>query len=227
MKIKLFLFSAILFAACSFENSGISNSVNTKTLCPESLRGSFIDSRDGQSYVYTQIGEQVWMAENLNYNAIAGGSCLYADEVDCKLKGQVYHFSEAVNACPSGWHLPTKEDWDLLIDNMGGSSKAATALKATSGWRPFNPGENTNGSDDCGFTAIAVGSISKSQYLNNFDDFRTEIVYDFEYEGYEAEWWGIEDSVYSTTFTIKANNKVLSDNKSSSGTWYSVRCLKD
>ncbi|MCI5601499.1 MAG: FISUMP domain-containing protein, partial [Hallerella porci] len=64
-EILAFSFISVLFFACSDSSSGFS----AGDVCPESGRGTFIDDRDGQVYKYTTIGDQIWMAENLKYNA--------------------------------------------------------------------------------------------------------------------------------------------------------------
>ena len=118
---------------------------------------SFTDSRDGQSYGVVKIGEQTWMAENLNFET-AGSFCPEGDSRNCKRLGRLYSWAEAASVCPEGWRLPTKADFEKLIAEMlkGGvaSSKgdAGAALKAKDGW--FKKG---NGSDVLGFKALPAG----------------------------------------------------------------------
>ena len=118
---------------------------------------SFTDSRDGQSYGVVKIGEQTWMAANLNFET-AGSFCPEGDSRNCKRLGRLYSWAEAASVCPEGWRLPTKADFEKLIAEMlkGGvaSSKgdAGAALKAKDGW--FKKG---NGSDVLGFKALSAG----------------------------------------------------------------------
>ena len=118
---------------------------------------SFTDSRDGQSYGVVKIGEQTWMAANLNFET-AGSFCPEGDSRNCKRLGRLYSWAEAASVCPEGWRLPTKADFEKLIAEMlkGGvaSSKgdAGAALKAKDGW--FKKG---NGSDVLGFKALPAG----------------------------------------------------------------------
>ena len=118
---------------------------------------SFTDSRDGQSYGTVKIGEQTWMAENLNFET-AGSFCSEDDSRNCKRLGRLYSWAEARSVCPEGWRLPTKTDFEKLIAEMlkGGvaSSKgdAGAALKAKDGW--FKKGD---GSDALGFKALPAG----------------------------------------------------------------------
>ena len=119
---------------------------------------SFTDSRDGQSYGVVKIGEQTWMAENLNFET-AGSFCPEGDSRNCKRLGRLYSWAEARSVCPDGWRLPTKEDFEALVaatsENAAQSSsqsRAGLALKSSVGW--FKKG---NGSDALGFRALPAG----------------------------------------------------------------------
>lgn len=117
---------------------------------------SFTDARDGRSYNVVQIGDQLWMAENLNYATVdaAGnpsGSCPDGEARNCKKMGRLYTWDDAQNICPEGWRLPAREDFDALIKSAGVSTAGKT-LKSTSGW--FKKGDGT---DDFGFAALPAG----------------------------------------------------------------------
>jgi uncharacterized protein (TIGR02145 family) len=141
--------------------------------------GKLTDKRDGQKYRTVKIGNQVWMAENLNHET--GNSwCYDNDDSNCMQYGRLYDWNMAKRACPSGWHLPSQDEWEGLVVEVG-SSTAGKKLKSSSGWN-----ENGNGTDDYGFSALPGG------YRNAGGKFYIA--------GYNGNWWaateGDADSAY-------------------------------
>lgn len=72
--------------------------------------GSLYDSRDDKTYKTMQIGKQVWMVGNLNYNA-SGSTCYKDSNSNCDKYGRLYNWETAMTICPEGWHLPSDEEW--------------------------------------------------------------------------------------------------------------------
>ena len=106
------------------------------------------DPRDGKKYKTVQIGSQTWMAENLNYE-IADSYCYNNDTSNCKKYGRLYTRDAALKACPAGWHLPSMDEFKVLIETGGGEKIAGEILKSKSGWN-----DGGNGSDAFGFSAL-------------------------------------------------------------------------
>ena len=99
----------IIFSAL-FLISGISTSAQSDTL---------VDARDGKKYLITQIGQQIWMAENLDFKTDKY-SYLYANKAENGKKyGRLYRWESAIKACPEAWHLPTDEEWQVLEKELG------------------------------------------------------------------------------------------------------------
>ncbi|MCL2100495.1 MAG: hypothetical protein FWH22_02140 [Fibromonadales bacterium] len=76
------------------------------------------DSRDGKTYKIIDIGDEIWMAENLNYY-IEGSVCYNFYKENCEKYGRLYKWEMAKEACPAGWHLPSDEEWTELENFVG------------------------------------------------------------------------------------------------------------
>jgi len=141
--------------------SGASTSTSTavtitmdgnKTLTANFI-GTFSDSRDNKTYKIVKIGNQTWMAENLNYQPEIGNSwCYDDDESMCNTYGRLYDWETAMTICPAGWKLPDTADWRKLVTSAGSKSVAGEVLKSKFGWN-----QNGNGTDILGFSALPGG----------------------------------------------------------------------
>jgi len=151
--------AAILAVAMTLTFSCSSNNDNSGDSGEPSLTGTsgtFTDSRDSKSYKWVKIGEQFWMAENLNYNT-SGSDCYEYSESNCNIYGRLYNWNAALAACPSGWHLPSDAEWTTLTNFVGGLPIAGTMLKSTSGWDDNEDGNSGNGTDYYDFAALPGG----------------------------------------------------------------------
>ncbi|MDR0516273.1 MAG: hypothetical protein LBH25_04440 [Fibromonadaceae bacterium] len=122
-----------------------------------------------QAYKTVKIGTQTWMAENLNYNT-EGSKCYENEPANCEKYGRLYNWETAKEVCPSGWHLPSNEEWDKLYRFADGTSgtespyKSKTAgkyLKSKEGWND-DYGKSGNGLDVFGFSALPGGDRTRS-----------------------------------------------------------------
>jgi uncharacterized protein (TIGR02145 family) len=75
-----------------------------------------------------KIGNQVWMAENLDVD-IKGSWAYNGNLSNAEKYGRLYTWQAANKACPEGWRLPSNEEWSKLIDATGGESLAGKLLK--------------------------------------------------------------------------------------------------
>ena len=204
--------SSVTVQSSSSETSVSSSSEkaeSSSSKVPEPTKGSMTDARDGQTYRTVLVGSQIWMAQNLNYEA-ENSFCYNDDPANCATYGRLYTWAAATTACPSGWHLPLKEEFETLFTAVGGIGTAGEKLKSTNGWN-----SSGNGTDAYVFSALPAGN-------RNLDGL-------YYYEGYNAHFWS------STTYTIggahymylnyKYGNANLLYNDKYFG--FSVRCLKD
>lgn len=124
-------------------------------------KGEFKDTRDSKVYNWVKIGNQIWMAENLNYtgsgiqhitdnsewydNSDYDGWCYYDNNENyADTYGILYQWEAAKTACPEGWHLPTDEEWTQLenylkengysYNGIVGNEKVAKSLATDYGW---------------------------------------------------------------------------------------------
>ena len=187
--------------------------------CLQDKYGELVDSRDGQTYKTLKIGEQVWMAENLNYEV--DSSFCYKDSAKyCEKYGRLYQWAASVGACPEGWHLPDTTEWNILFTTVGGKSIAGKILKSWTGWDSCWDNRkhiyvDGNGSDFYGFFALPAGSRS-SDGISTYG-FTTNFWSSTEYKS--------DEQAYDMFLSSQFEDVRLNDDDEYNA--YSVRCLKD
>ena len=175
-------------------------------------KGSFTDSRDKKKYGTIKIGTQTWMSENLNYEA--GGKCYGNEPANCTKYGSLYNWETALSVCPSGWHLPSKDEWQTLVDFAGGDKVAGKKFKARSGWES-NQGKSGNGTDIYGFSALP-GGYGYS-------------VGSFSYVGYNGYWWSASGGYSNVAYdrNMYYGYEHVNYNYRDKDGLFSVRCVQD
>jgi uncharacterized protein (TIGR02145 family) len=179
------------------------------------------DSRDGKVYKIVEIGNQKWLAENLNYDT-AGSVCYDNKAENCTKYGRLYDWNTAMAACPAGTYLPSDAEWDTLINFVGGQGIAGKKLKSTSGWRDFYSGKSVdhrgktlNGTNDYGFSALPGGfSVDKFNKI-----------------GSDSYWWTAtkyrgDDAIYVRMESAEENQEHVGGWYWKRNSLYSVRCLQ-
>ena len=136
---------------------------------PETITIDFNVCSDASEnhYATVKIGTQTWMAENLksakycngidivnepnmnNWSLLTGGAwCHLNNDITMEDKyGKLYNFyaaSDSRNPCPCGWHVPTKLEWETLINYLGGTEVAGGKVKQSGDqyWQSPNVADN-------------------------------------------------------------------------------------
>jgi uncharacterized protein (TIGR02145 family) len=156
-----------------------------------------------------RVGNQIWMAENLNVEV--GYSACYSNlDENCEKYGRLYDWVTALTACPDGWHLPSYAEWQTLISNAGGKDLASKKLKASTGWD-----EGGNGSNSKRFSALP-GGLGYSNAV-------------FYSAGTSGNWWTSTEQNPSNAYYInmfhQTNDIYESDGNKLS--LFSIRCIKN
>ena len=186
----------------------------------------------------TWMAENLNYSDSVSYPGMQKRNWCYKNSLDsCAKYGRLYTWAAAMDSagtfstngngcgdrktcsptypvrgiCPSGWHLPTKAEFEALFTNVGGESTAGKMLKSTSGWK-----SNANGTDVFGFSALPAGERD----LNGT----------FTGVGGAAEFWSSTEytSSYAYVMYLNCNGEYahLNDHSTKySGS--SVRCVKD
>ena len=202
---------------------------------PKPEPGSPVSDINGNVYKTVVIGTQVWMAENLKVTRYSNGDsipnvkdstwvsqtigayCWYNNDsvTNMKIYGALYNWyaiTDPRGLAPDGWHVPTDNEWTILMNTLGGDSIAATKLKETGKTHWLSP--NSQSTNETGFTALPGGSlynIGPFTYLGNY--------------GY---WWSSsENSTSAAWFRGMYYSFGVFRNYSAKSNGYSVRCIKD
>ncbi|SVB04445.1 uncharacterized protein METZ01_LOCUS157299 [marine metagenome] len=202
---------------------------------------------DGNFYESVQIGEQLWMAENLKVTHFNNGDeiptgysasewdtihddayAVYDDDpANAEIYGNLYNYyavDDSRGICPENYHIPTDDEWYVLLEYLGGDSgenwiiaggkmKDVGTIEDGDG-RWYAPNEGAN--NESGFTAIPAGfRLNDGQYYES---------------GYYGIFWSSTAEYYTNAFFmwyLLHDDSRLYRGLFDSQTGLSVRCLKD
>jgi uncharacterized protein (TIGR02145 family) len=193
--------------------------------------GQFTDPRDSITYKTIQIGSQIWMAENLNYNAgvESWGYFGNTNSSNALTYGRLYSWRVACEACPDGWHLPSDDDWKELEMYLGMSQIEADSI-AERGERGTNEGSKLSGNANLWFegSLISDSEFGASGFSGRPAGFRWENG-SFEYMNIYASWWTSNefDSVSAYARYIYFNETTIDCEIWRKPRGCSVRCIMD
>lgn len=147
--------------------------------------GTLTDDRDGQTYKTVKIGDQWWMAENLNLET-PNSFCWGDNPEKCELYGRLYLWSAVMDSaavwstngvncgfgrecdpvypvyglCPRGWHVPTFNEWRTLFGAVGGVQDSISLYQIENAGKILKSSGNWlyfTGIDSFGFNALPAG----------------------------------------------------------------------
>jgi len=180
--------------------------------------GTLVDSRDYKIYATIAASGTEWMAQNLDYE-LQGKSWYYEDNVKYKVYGRLYGgnaiASNMENLCPMGWHIPSVEEWEALLNNSGGIKAAGSPFKEASAnyWQASKSIRSNNS----GMTVLPSGSRDSKPSFSNL-------------KKYTSFWTSTSDikktgNYMNLNFGFMRENAIIS---TGSQDWaYSIRCVKD
>lgn len=201
--------------------------------------GTFTDDRDGNKYKWVRIGDHIWMAENLKATKYRNGDNIgTTTPATLSISGETtpkyqwaydgnksnvatygrlytwYAITDNRNVCPSGWHIPTDDEWITLINFLGGQIIAGGILKeaGTTHWKS----PNTEAINERGFTALPGGYRYCDGYFFSIGDY--------------GHWWSSTEGLSTScgfSYRLDYNNTNVTLYNAYKRDGFSVRCIKD
>ena len=189
-----------------------------------------LSDSEGHIYQIVLIGDQWWMAENLRSSVFENGDTIpevtnsnvwnalstpiwsnYDNQAaNDSIYGKLYNWyvaSDSRNVCPTGWHVPSTDDWSVLSGYLG--INANWKMKSTTGWDNFDP----NVTNESGFTALPAGQRPIGIFGNI---------------GIEADWWlSTEFGELYGGYRFINPDGALGSGTASKKIGFSIRCVKD
>lgn len=190
---------------------------------------------DGNVYQTVTIGTQVWMAENLkvtqyrNGDAIpnvtdqttweyltTGAYCEYDNDLNnVATYGRLYNWyavNDSRDLAPEGWHVPSDNEWQILIDLLGGATVAGGKMKEAGYSHWDSP--NTGATNESGFSVLPGG------YRDGVNFYTV---------GISAYFWSATErsSIYAWKRFLYNYHSHANRDSHGKRAGFSVRCVKD
>jgi uncharacterized protein (TIGR02145 family) len=210
MKTKFFLnfFATYLLIKCNFLMAQNFNGTQ--------FRNGDIIPQTNNSEEWLKAGENkqpAWCYMDENLSTAAEGGKLY----------NWYAVSDPRGLCPVGWHIPSKEEWETLINFLGGQLYSGPRLKSKNSWTNINYTDPSSKQPNVssGFNAKPFG----------WREYNAKFLELTSWESRDAKWWtstvhSIDESFYASLGEFSGSLMfILLPTKNSYGR--SVRCIKD
>jgi uncharacterized protein (TIGR02145 family) len=204
---------------------------------PSDPNAGTVQDVDGNSYNTVKIGDQWWMAENLNTSKFRNGEnipnvaesgewsitenaayCNSNNDPDIAADyGRLYNWHAVADGrkiCPEGWHESNNDNWATLVEFLGGSDVAGGKLKQAG--TDFWNSPNTDASNESGFTALPGGV--RNANTGNFAGI-----------GSTGNWWSASQQNLDNGYVwgLTSMNGAIVNYPLDKNAGLSVRCVKD
>jgi uncharacterized protein (TIGR02145 family) len=202
-----------------------------------------MEDTEGNTYRTVQIGTQCWSAENMRSHCDNKGNPLFVGVSDepsdyyflpyffnpsnnPRKYGYLYNWRAALEICPEGWHLPSKEEWEKLIDYVksnsdyccdGKTKNTAKSFASNNGWNEAT-GKCQVGNDPIANNTTGFNAIPTGTYSENYSSF-----------GSQAVFWTSTEGAPETAFyyALVFNFSYIQRGAFYKKSGYAVRCVRD
>jgi uncharacterized protein (TIGR02145 family) len=190
---------------------------------------------EGNVYGTVKIDNQIWIAQSLKTSKFNDGTtiphvkdnstwaklttpayCWYDnDDDDQKIYGALYNWyaASSSNICPTGWHVPSDQDWTALATSLGGEAIAGGKMKETGFLHWLSP--NTGATNSSGFTGLGGGNRNINGVFFN--------------KAITGDYWSTTE--YNTTEAwdrfLYARDQLLSREHYAKTIGFFIRCVKN
>ena len=188
---------------------------------------------EGRKYKTVKIGNQIWMAENLKTSKYTNGDIIsnvyngniwkdltkgawtwYKNDKNYEsVTGKLYNgyaIKDVRGLCPIDWRVPSDQDWQIMVDYLGGDLLSGFNLKSNFGWDLEGSGSNLSD-----FNALPGGSRKNNGIYIGSGEF--------------ADWWSSTLSKSGTGYgrSLSSNHNMVYRGEYSHKYGFSVRCIKE
>jgi uncharacterized protein (TIGR02145 family) len=204
--------------------------------CNKSDDNNKVTDMDGNKYSTVHLGTQTWFAENLrttHYSdgteipnltgyldfctSVEGARCVYENNEQMgDIYGMMYNWYAAFDTCsicPDGWHVPSAEEWGVLIDYLGGKEAAGGKMKSTDTTLWDFP--NVGASNESGFAVLPGGYRDQNGWFIG--------------EGFRGIFWATDIFNYTCAYNmlIQARDEAAQVDFATFGHAFYIRCIKN
>jgi len=213
---------------------------------PFTCGDTFTDPRDEQTYSTVQIGDQCWMAENLNLgeridgdidmtdNGVFEKYCYNDSTINCDVYGGLYQWWEMMQysttqgvqgICPEDWHLPTDDEWKILEGTVDSQYPVGDPIWNGNGWRGFDAGEKLRSTTGWNSGGTGTNEYGFTALPGGFCDYKSDFLDIGTIAGF---WTSTENNVDNSWNRVLyyTLNGVYRKNYGNDHS-FSVRCLRD